>query len=77
VVYDQGSMKKQEYLGVAYTVTGRGPKMWHWAIFPRSVSPASAATGVILGARGQADDAAFQAIEAWLRKHPKDAPSRA
>jgi hypothetical protein len=70
-------MKKQEYLGVAYSVMGRGPKMWHWAIYPRSVSPAPAATGVILGNRGQADDAAFQAIEAWLRKHPKDAPQRA
>jgi hypothetical protein len=51
--------------------------MWHWAIYPRSVSPAAASTGVILGARGEADDAAFAAIEAWLRKHPKDAPQRA
>jgi hypothetical protein len=67
-------MKKLEYLGVRYAVTGRGPKMWHWAIYPRSVSPAAASTGVILGARGEADEAAFAAIEAWLRKHPKDAP---
>ena len=65
-------MKKLEYLGVAYSVAGRGPKMWHWSIYPRSAAPAAAATGVILGARGEADEAAFSAIEAWLRKHPKD-----
>ncbi len=69
-------MNKQEYLGVAYAIAGRGPKMWHWAIYPRSIAPALGATGVILGARGEAETAAFQAIEAWLRKHPKDAPQR-